>query len=320
MWLQRDGIWRCEAEVSADVSFVGDEGSGWGHLLADDDGSLRRSPTFLDDIRPVMAGLPLEAKTIESGVRSMVAIPLVDHGDVIGLINVGRREVRPFDEKQAKILQAFADQAAIAAANAKLFNDLDAALERQTAMTDVLEAVSTARFDLQPVFDQIAVHAQRLCRDTAAFVTVRQRDQTLSMVAAQGPGTTAEDNPDFVNRWEVDTNTTTGTVYATGRPVHIRDWREVPADQYPNSQARTSGARTLLTLPMRRHGDVVGAVGFARAEPGGYDDDEVSLLQAFTDQAAIAVDNARLLARSRNATASCPNRWSCRLRPLTCCG
>jgi GAF domain-containing protein/CheY-like chemotaxis protein len=306
MWLQRDGVWRCEAEVSADVSFLGDEGAGWGHLLADEDGSLRRSPTFFEDVLPAMAGLPLEQKAIDSGVRSMVAIPLVDHGDVIGLINVGRRQVRPFEEKQAKILQAFADQASIAVANAKLFNDLDAALERQTAMTDVLEAVSTARFDLQPVFDQIAVHAQRLCRDTAAFVSIRQRDQSLAIVAAQGPGTAPEEHPDFVNRWEVDTNTTTGTVYATGRPVHIRDWQEVPADKYPNSQARRSGARTLLALPMRRHGDVVGAIGFARHEPGGYDDDEVALLQAFTDQAAIAVDNARLLAEieERNAELS----------------
>ena len=73
----------------------------------------------------------------------------------IGNLNLTRTEVRPFDPKVAPIMQAFADQAAIAVANAKLFNDLDAALERQTAMTDVLEAVSTSHSELQPVFDRI---------------------------------------------------------------------------------------------------------------------------------------------------------------------
>ncbi|HSM67370.1 MAG TPA: GAF domain-containing protein, partial [Ilumatobacteraceae bacterium] len=213
MWLERNGVWRCEAEVSAAVSFIGDEGAGWGSLLAGDDGALRRTPTFLDDIRPLMAGLPLEGKTIESGVRSMVAIPLVEHGDVIGLINVGRREIRPFDEKQANILQAFADQAAIAVANAKLFNDLDAALERQTAMTDVLEAVSTSRSELQPVFDRIVEHAQRLCKDVFAYVTLPDAD--VSVVAAAGANIPGGDT--FQNRSvPLDMNSTTGAVHATG--------------------------------------------------------------------------------------------------------
>ena len=64
-----------------------------------------------------------------------------------------RHEVRPFDDPELKALASFAEQASLAIANANLFNDLDAALERQTAMTDVLDAVSTARLDLQPVFD-----------------------------------------------------------------------------------------------------------------------------------------------------------------------
>jgi GAF domain-containing protein len=292
IWLEQDGVWRCEAEVSAAVSFIGDEGAGWGSLLAGDDGALRRTPTFIDDIRPVMAGLPLEGKTIESGVRSMVAIPLVEHGDVIGLINVGRREIRPFDEKQANILQAFADQAAIAVANAKLFNDLDAALERQTAMTDVLEAVSTSRSELQPVFDRIVEHAQRLCKDVFAYVTLPDAD--VSVVAAAGANIPGGDT--FQNRSvPLDMNSTTGAVHATGEAIHIRDMHELAADRFPNTRARQMGARSLLVLPMGRHGEVIGSIGFMRSEPGGFADNEMSLLKAFTDQAAIAVANARLL-------------------------
>ena len=109
---------------------------------------------------------------IVPNLHSFASIALLLEDEWIGSLNLSRTDVRPFDPKVAPVMQAFADQAAIAVANAKLFNDLDAALERQTAMTDVLEAVSTSRSDLQPVFDRIVDHAQRLCKDVFAYVAL----------------------------------------------------------------------------------------------------------------------------------------------------
>ncbi len=231
--------------------------------------------------------------------RSYATVALFSEAEWIGNINILRPEVRPFDDAELTILQAFADQASLAVSNARLFNDLDAALERQTAMTDVLEAVGTARLDVQPVFDRIVEHAQRLSDDTIAFISVRDETELRTMAAA-GPTSVDSAAIDYLGNLDApqtidDHTSTSGTVYLTGKPVHIPDWNEVPADRYPNSRARDSGARTLLALPMRRRGDTVGVMTFARAAAGGYDDGEISLLQAFADQAAIAVDNARLL-------------------------
>ena len=125
------------------------------------------TPLFVDDIIPTLDGDPLRDKTVAGGFRSATTIALFRDDEWIGNLSLGRQDVRPFDRSTGTILQAFADQAAIAVANAKLFNDLDAALERQTAMTDVLDAVSTARLDLQPVFDTIAHHADRLAKAPA---------------------------------------------------------------------------------------------------------------------------------------------------------
>lgn len=250
-------------------------------------------PVFLDDFQQVRDSVGMDVARDLPHLHSFASVALMLEDEWIGNLNLTRTEVRPFDRKIAPIMQAFADQAAIAVANAKLFNDLDAALERQTAMSDVLEAVSTARFDIQPVFDRIVEHAQRLCHDVFAYVTLRDADVTVVAAAGQD---TIELHPQFENRpVPVDTNSTTGTVYTTGEPLHIRDWEEVPPDLYPNTRARQMGARSLLTLPMGRHGHVIGSIGFFRVAPGGYTDDEISLLQTFTDQAAIAVDNARLL-------------------------
>ncbi len=115
-----------------------------------------REPVFLDDFQDVRDSVGIQVAQDLPDLHSFATIALLLDGEWIGSLNLSRTEVRPFDPKVAPIMQAFADQAAIAVANAKLFNDLDAALERQTAMTDVLDAVSTARTDLQPVYDAVA--------------------------------------------------------------------------------------------------------------------------------------------------------------------
>ena len=116
--------------------------------------------------------------------RSKMVVPLVRQGKHIGNFHLARREVRPFTPAQAPILQAFADQAVIAVTNAGLFNDLAESLARQEAMTDLLDAVSTARTDLTPVFDALARQADRLCGGTGALVAMRQGDGLAVMASA----------------------------------------------------------------------------------------------------------------------------------------
>ena len=123
----------------------------------------------------------------ETQDRSQMVVPLVRQGRHIGNFHLARREVRPFTSAQATILQAFADQAVIAVTNAGLFNDLAESLARQEAMTDLLDAVSTARTDLTPVFDVLARQADRLCGGTGALVAMRQGDGLVIVASAGVP-------------------------------------------------------------------------------------------------------------------------------------
>ena len=146
----------------------------------------QQAPFLVDDYHATESIDPDRAVALFPLSRSLATVALMREDEWLGSIHIRREEVRPFGEEQARILQTFADQAAIAVANAKLFNDLDVALERQTAMTDVLEAVGTARLDVQPVFDRIVDHAQRLSDDTVAFISVRDQTELRTMAAA-GP-------------------------------------------------------------------------------------------------------------------------------------
>ena len=126
----------------------------------------------------------------QTGARSILDVPLLKDGKLIGAINVYRKEVRPFTDKQVELLTNFAAQAVIAIENARLLGelrqrttDLTEALERQIATSDVLQVISGSAGDLGPVFGIMLERAVRYC--DANFGTLFLRDKgRLSLVAA----------------------------------------------------------------------------------------------------------------------------------------
>ncbi len=104
------------------------------------------------------------------GVRTVLATPLLREGIPIGTIHIRRMEVRPFTEKQIKLLETFAAQAVIAIENVRLFQELKESLEQQTATSEILGVIASSPTDIQPVLDVVAENAARLCEATDAVI------------------------------------------------------------------------------------------------------------------------------------------------------
>ncbi|HZY45556.1 MAG TPA: GAF domain-containing protein, partial [Anaerolineae bacterium] len=230
-------------------------------------------------------------------MQCILFVPMIREGDAIGSIGVGKNDPAPFTDKQITLLQTFAQQAVIAIENVRLFNELNTrnreiteALEQQTATSEILSVTANSPTDVQPVLDVVAEHSARLCDSYDALIVQVEGDHYRS-IAQWGPvPTPAFDVP--LNR-----DTVTGRAIIDRSIVHVADLLAEPESEFPLSRQfsqQLSGQRTLLAVPMLREGRAIGAIVIRRQEVNPFTDKQISLLQTFADQAAIAIENVRL--------------------------
>src|SRR4029077_12116894 len=168
--------------------------------------------------------------TVElAGARSMILVPMLKEGQLLGAINIYRQEVRPFTDKQIELVQNFANQAVIAIENTRLLNelrqrtdDLTEALEQQTATGEVLQVISSSPGDLEPVFDAMLSNAVRICEAKFGSLYLYDGDRFRVGVLHNAPPAFAE----FRRREPVfypPPGTALAQIIATKRTAHTRD-------------------------------------------------------------------------------------------------
>ena len=257
---------------------------------------LDRRTIHVPDVQAAINEFPgAKIYAIPSGVKSVLVVPLLRDGIPLGIIHLRRLELRPFSEKQIRLLETFADQAVIAIENVRLFTESEEknraltlfhaqvteALEQQTATSEILRVISSSPTDVQPVFDAIVESAGRVCG--IDDVLLRLRDGNIMVSRAHfgsilhGPVEISIDAPVF--RWMRERGT-----------LHIPDLRAQNEIQLMDP----GPLRTFLVVPLRQQEEVIGALAARRIEVRPFTAAQIKLLETFADQAVIAIENGRL--------------------------
>jgi adenylate cyclase len=245
------------------------------------------------------------------GVRTLLFVPMLKEGELVGAFAVSRREVRRFTDKQIALVANFAAQAVIAIENARLLNelrqrttDLTEALEQQTATSEVLQVISSSPGDLEPVFTTMLENAARIC--DANFGNVYLWDgNLLRLVAAHNtPPAFAESRKSAPFRPKP--SHPFSRIAVTKQVFHVPDVADLPAYRERDPQiveaVELGGIRTCLGVPMLKENKLIGALLVYRQEVRPFTDKQLALLQNFAAQAVIAMENARLLKELRERT------------------
>ena len=224
------------------------------------------------------------------GTRSALAAPLLREGVPIGVIIIRRMEVRPFSDKQIKLLETFASQAVIAIENVRLFKELQErnaelreALEHQTATAEVLGIISRSPTDVQPVLDAIVESAARVCGIDDVVLRLEEGN-TLVPKAHFGP-------LPAVAHVDINIDAPQLTWMRDHGALHVPDI--LAQNEFP-TLGSGGVARTLLIVPLRQKRELVGTLSARRTEVRPFTPVQIKLLETFADQAVIAIENVRL--------------------------
>jgi signal transduction histidine kinase len=267
---------------------------------------LERRVIALADAQDSLANPAGAERARAIGYRAGLSVPMLIDGTAIGAINVVRSEAIPFTDSQIELLKTFADHAVIAIENTRLFQevkartqDLQEALEYQTATSEVLGVISRSPTNAQPVFDAIVESAARLCE--AVFSVVWLYDGELLHHAA-GHNFPAEVFDQLRKTYPKppDRSVAAGRAILDGRISHVPDMLADPA--YDRGLALAGNWRAGLSIPMLRNGKAVGAISLGKAEAVPFSQRQIQLLTTFADQAVIAIENTRLFEELQTRT------------------
>ncbi|MFN0314989.1 MAG: GAF domain-containing protein, partial [Burkholderiales bacterium] len=260
---------------------------------------LNRDIAYIPDIqKDAEYGLQLMAQTLS--FRASLSVPMLRDGNPIGAITVTGGEPAMFNERQIAMLQTFADQAVIAIENSRLFNELQArtaelgrSVSELTALGEVGRAVSST-LDPDTVLSTIVSHAIQLS-GTQSGLIYDYDEETQELLARAANGLSGEvidalrRNPLRVGEG------LTGQVVIQRQPMQIAD---IAVEGAYQSRVRDlmieTGSRAVLSVPLVREDQVMGALVVTRNQPGEFPRQIVELLTTFASQSALAMQNARL--------------------------
>jgi len=303
---QKDGVFfRAETYGFSDefmnfirtVPVVPDRGSAGGRTL------LEGVVVHISDVQADPEYTFTEAQRL-GDFRTILSVPMLREGVPIGLIALMRSDVRPFSDKQIELVTTFADQAAIAIENVRLFDevqaktrDLTEALTYQTGSENILRVIASSPTDVEPVLKAIVESACELCEAYDAVIFLRGGGD-LHPSAHHGSIPVAPE------KIPICRNFAAGRSFLDRKPVHVHDFLSTEGDDFPagRERARREGFRTALSVPLLREGESIGTIMLRRTEVHPFGDKQIALLQTFADQAVIAIGNVRLFEQVQERT------------------
>ena len=261
---------------------------------------LREDPSYLERAPLTVAAVDL------AGIRTLVVVPMLKEHEFVGAIAIYRQEMRPFTDKQIELVKNFAAQAVIAIENTRLLNELRESLERQTATSEVLSVISRSPGDLEPVFQTMLDNATRICEAKFGTMYLYQGDTFRLAASHNAPPALVEARNSGPIR--PGPRTTLGQLARTKQVVHFADLMAEQAyierDPFAVAGVELAGVRTLISVPMLKDTELIGAINVFRQEVRPFTDKQIELVTNFAAQAVIAIENTRLLNELREFAAA----------------
>jgi signal transduction histidine kinase len=262
---------------------------------------------YVDDIdsRPDLWPGTGEARKL--GARSFLIVPLFYHSNLIGAVSIWMAEKRDFTPDEIALTREVADSIAVAIQNRRLLAAEQTARERETTLREVSASLIQGH-DLDEVLRQILIQLDRVLASRSSAIMLLE-DGVLTLASLQGQTITPDQVRELISRrpgsiW---------SVLETSQPRIINETRGSPDWHVPVGGKHI---RSWMGVPLLVKGECIGILTIDRDRPDAFKNQEMGLAMAFANQAAVAIENARLFRRQREYAGELERRVRDRTRAL----
>jgi GAF domain-containing protein len=231
------------------------------------------------------------------GLVSYLGVPLIVKDEILGVLSFYTKEEHEYTGEEVEFLSTLAGQAAIAIHNARLYEETERRRREAEELARVAQSL-TETLDMTAVGERIVTSVRELVGVKVSTLRLLQPDGSLRALASSGEAFSRSPGGDAVSPGKG----LTSRAVAEGRPIWSADMLNDPeislTDEMRDYQLR-SGNSSMIAVPLRAHEKIIGVLTLSDRTGRIYSESEVALVQTFADQAALALENARLYKEAR---------------------
>jgi GAF domain-containing protein len=228
----------------------------------------------------------------EDTYEAFLSVPLVSGGELIGVINVHHKEERRHAPEEVALVSFIGEQLGAALDKARLAHESKTAFKRMETLAAVARAISTHSYldrILQAISEMVA---ETFDSPVTSIMLIDDETQELVISAARCS------LPEYLHKMPIKVDDSLiGRVVREGEPTAVLDVLAEKQYRYPEL-ARKAGLASLLCAPLVARDKVIGAINIYTSEQRRFSGDEIGFIKVVAHQAAIAIENARLMAES----------------------
>ncbi|MBF0568240.1 MAG: GAF domain-containing protein [Nitrospirae bacterium] len=223
---------------------------------------------------------------IEEGIKSILSVPILARGKLIGVIKLFTGWLRNFTQEEVDFVTSLAEQCGLAIVNATMY-------EKQYKEVTYLKTIQeitklrTKTKDFNEVLNHIVKRLPEIMNTKAATIRLLNREnERLELVASSGL------SDEYLNRGSIEFEENI-KIALKGEPVAIHDAAN-DARMIFNKEAQREGIQSILVIPLMLYNNIIGVLRLLTSEPRVFTSDEIDFAMALAEEAAIVIENARL--------------------------
>ena len=242
---------------------------------------------------------PAARTGFKAGMRSLLNVPLISQGEVIGGLAFRSKTPNAYTERDISLGQRIGDQIAGAIANAQIYANLKRAEEQMAVIAEIGRIIGSS-LDIDEVYERFTLEAKKLIGFDRLSVALNNLRDGLVRIAHVS-------KTDISIRQQGDVFPLTGSLNEKnmqtrmGLIARLVSFEQV-TEHYPSLvESYKAGARSAMSVPLFSHGEVIGTLNFRSKTPDAYMERDLSLAQRIGDQIAEAIANAEIYADLKRA-------------------